>query len=79
MYTSYRIFFIINRNKLWNLYCKSKAINTEQERQAIEPSYFDDGTNRTPRYYQTSAINRVIEAVAKGKDRILLVMATGTG
>ncbi len=43
-----------------------------------EPYYFDQYTN-TPRYYQRIAINRTIEAVAKGQDRILLVMATGTG
>jgi type I restriction enzyme, R subunit len=41
--------------------------------------YFDDGTGKTPRYYQASAINRTIEAISKGKDRVLLVMATGTG
>ena len=41
--------------------------------------YFDDGSGKTPRYYQTIAINRVVEAIAKGEQRILLVMATGTG
>lgn len=66
-------------SKLWELYCKSKNIHTEQERQTIETSYFDDGTNRSPRYYQSTAINSVIEAVAKGQSRIMLVMATGTG
>ncbi|MCQ2351798.1 MAG: DEAD/DEAH box helicase family protein [Paludibacteraceae bacterium] len=39
---------------------------------------FDNGT-KTPRYYQEIAINKVLEAVAKGKDRILLTLATGTG
>jgi type I restriction enzyme, R subunit len=66
-------------SKLWDLYRRSKSINTEQERQTIETPYYDDGTNRSPRYYQASAINSVIESVAKGIDRILLVMATGTG
>ena len=66
-------------SKLWDLYRRSKSINTEQERQTIETPYYDDGTNRSPRYYQASAINSVIESVAKGMDRILLVMATGTG
>ena len=66
-------------SKLWDLYCKSKGLNTEKERQTIKTSYYDDGSNRSPRYYQTSAINSVIEAVAKGRDRIMLVMATGTG
>ncbi|MCL4160562.1 UNVERIFIED_CONTAM: hypothetical protein GTU68_064134, partial [Idotea baltica] len=44
----------------------------------LEP-YYDDGSGKAPRYYQVEAINRVLEAVAKGKDRLLLVMATGTG
>ena len=41
--------------------------------------YFDDGSGKAPRYYQCNAINAAIEAIAKGQDRILLVMATGTG
>ena len=39
----------------------------------------DDGSGRVPRYYQVTAVNRTVEAVARGQDRILLVMATGTG
>ena len=35
--------------------------------------------NKKPRYYQRIAINKTVEAIAKGKDRLLLVMATGTG
>jgi type I site-specific restriction endonuclease len=41
--------------------------------------YYDDGSGRAPRYYQANAINNTVEAVAKGQQRILLVMATGTG
>jgi type I restriction enzyme, R subunit len=41
--------------------------------------YFDDGSDKAPRYYQVNAVNAAIEAIAKGRDRILLVMATGTG
>ena len=41
--------------------------------------YFDDGTGKAPRYYQSNAINATVEAIAKGQDHILLVMATGTG
>src|SRR5207247_4999081 len=41
--------------------------------------YYSDGSGRAPRYYQLTAINRVIEAIARGQQRILLVMATGTG
>lgn len=66
-------------SKLWDMHCKSKDINTEKERQTIETPYYDDGTNRSPRYYQATAINTAIETSAKGKDRMLLVMATGTG
>jgi type I restriction enzyme R subunit len=47
--------------------------------QIVLQDYFDDGSGKAPRYYQTSAINASIEAIAKGQDRILLVMATGTG
>ena len=41
--------------------------------------YYDDGSGKAPRYYQVNAINRTVEAIAKGQNRILLVMATGTG
>ena len=40
--------------------------------------YFDDGSGKTPRYDQANAINAATEAIAKGQDRVLLVMATGT-
>src|SRR4030088_3252718 len=43
------------------------------------PVDFDDGSGKTPRYYQVNAVNAAIEAIAKGRDRVLLVMATGTG
>ena len=41
--------------------------------------YYSDGSDRGPRYYQASAVNAAIEAVATGQNRLLLVMATGTG
>lgn len=63
---------------LWDLYCQFKGI-TKAGRQTLEQPYYDDGSGRTPRYYQTVAINRTVEAVARGQNRILLVMATGTG
>jgi type I restriction enzyme R subunit len=64
---------------LWNKYKAFKEIKTpEQERIAAE-DYFTDGSGRKPRYYQQIAINRTVEAIAKGQNRILLVMATGTG
>jgi type I restriction enzyme R subunit len=64
--------------ELWKRYCQWKNIEREAEA-VIETPYFDDGSGKMPRYYQTIAINRTIEAVAKGQKRILLVMATGTG
>ncbi|GBO90532.1 EcoAI/FtnUII family type I restriction enzme subunit R [Marinobacter salsuginis] len=64
--------------RLWELYCEYKGI-TKAGRQTVEQPYYDDGSGRTPRYYQTVAINRTVEAVARGQNRILLVMATGTG
>ena len=56
----------------------SKKFTPEQETVINQPYYWDADTH-APRYYQRIAINRTIEAVAKGQQRILLVMATGTG
>ena len=56
-----------------------KGIQSEVQKQITAQDYFFDGTNRSPRYYQQIAINRTVEAIAKGQDRILLTMATGTG
>lgn len=64
--------------ELWNRYKTIKEITVEQEEIITEPYYFASG-DKQPRYYQRNAINRTIEAIAKGKDRILLVMATGVG
>lgn len=65
--------------ELWEKYKKYKGIETEEVEQVVSQDYFFDGKGRTPRYYQQIAVNRTVEAVAKGQDRILLVMATGTG
>ncbi|MCK4503722.1 MAG: DEAD/DEAH box helicase family protein, partial [Desulfuromonadales bacterium] len=64
---------------LWQRYKKYKGIVTEEQERITAQDYFFDGTGRTPRYYQTCAINRTVEAIAKGQNRILLTMATGTG
>ena len=64
--------------ELWKRYKKAHNVTSEQENKMLAP-YYDDGTGRTPRYYQRIAINKTIEAIAKGQNRILLVMATGTG
>lgn len=65
-------------DELWARYCQWKGLSAKA-RIDIEAAYYDDGSGRAPRYYQTNAINRTVEAVATGQDRILLVMATGTG
>lgn len=53
-----------------------KGLNADQAKTAHYP-YFDSG--KEPRYYQVNAVNASLEAIAKGQDRLLLVMATGTG
>ena len=64
--------------ELWDRYKSIKEITPEQEKIITEPYYFQNGS-KTPRYYQRIAVNRTVEAIAKGQNRILLVMATGTG
>jgi len=64
---------------LWLKYKQYKGIVTEQGEKIALQKYFSDGSGRKPRYYQQIAINRTVEAIANGQNRILLVMATGTG
>jgi len=63
---------------LWARYCRWKHIDAAQH-PVIQQDYYSDGSGKAPRYYQVTAVNRVVEAVAKGQNRVLLVMATGTG
>lgn len=65
--------------QLWEKYKKYKGITTPAAEKIASQDYYFDATNRKPRYYQQIAINRAVEAIAKGQNRILLVMATGTG
>ena len=65
--------------ELWERYKKFKGIVTEEQERISAQDYFFDGSDRKPRYYQQIAINRTVEAIAKGQQRILLTMATGTG
>ncbi|SDZ73206.1 EcoAI/FtnUII family type I restriction enzme subunit R [Psychroflexus halocasei] len=58
---------------------KFKNIDTDEAKEIVEQDYFVDDSGMSPRYYQQNAINRTIEAIAKDQNRILLVMATGTG
>ncbi len=64
--------------ELWDRYRKAKGYTADQEAVAAQ-DYYDDGAGKAPRYYQLIAINRTVEAIARGLNRILLVMATGTG
>ena len=59
-------------------YKAESAITPEQEAIAAQP-YFTSQNTYPPRYYQRIAINRTVDAIAKGQNRLLLVMATGTG
>ncbi len=65
--------------QLWEKYKKYKGIKTPAAESIAAQDYYFDGSGRKPRYYQQIAINRTVEAIASGKKRILLVMATGTG
>ncbi|CAG0964213.1 hypothetical protein METP3_01035 [Methanosarcinales archaeon] len=51
----------------------------DTNKEIVTQDYYTDSSGKIPRYYQLVAINRTIEAIARGQDRILLVMATGTG
>jgi type I restriction enzyme, R subunit len=63
---------------LWQEWVKHQGLS-ERQSALITQDYYSDGGNKTPRYYQLLAINKTIEAIARGQNRILLVMATGTG
>lgn len=65
-------------DELIDRYKAYKGISADVLR-AINQPYYTSQTTYSPRYYQRNAINRTVEAVAQGQDRILLVMATGTG
>jgi type I restriction enzyme R subunit len=64
--------------ELYNKYKELKGLSSENER-VIDQEYFQELGGKEPRYFQRVAINRAVEAISKGKNRLLLVMATGTG
>ncbi|MBI1233047.1 MAG: DEAD/DEAH box helicase [Alphaproteobacteria bacterium] len=64
---------------LWQAYRRWKGLDTEARAETFTRRYHDDGSGKSPRYYQVNAINAATAAIARGQDRILLVMATGTG
>jgi type I restriction enzyme R subunit len=63
---------------LWQWWARHRGL-TDQQNALVTQDYFSDGSDKSPRYYQVLAINKTIEAIARGRNRILLVMATGTG
>ncbi len=64
--------------ELWERYCKARGWTGNQQ-QVNTQDYYEDGSGKSPRYYQHIAINRTVDAIARGENRVLLVMATGTG
>ena len=64
---------------LWKSYLNEKEIVTKEAIHIVQQDYPVDQDDKAPRYYQQIAINSAVEAIAKGQNRILLVMATGTG
>lgn len=65
--------------ELWRRYCEYKGIDDPDARRVYTQDYYPSPENKIPRYYQLTAINRTLEVIARGQDRVLLVMATGTG
>ncbi|MDN5371743.1 MAG: type restriction enzyme subunit [Carnobacterium sp.] len=79
METEIRLDEFPSPERLWQRYKEYKGIDTPEKEQVVsEPFYYMTGYN-APRYYQRVAVNRVVEAVAQGRNRMLLLMATGTG
>lgn len=64
---------------LWAKYLKYTNLDKEESKEIVEKDYYVDTSGMSPRYYQQNAVNRTIEAIAKGQSKIILVMATGTG
>lgn len=65
--------------QLWQRVKAGKNYDDHQAHLITEPDYFDILSGKKPRYYQRIAIDKTLEAISKGQNRILLVMATGTG
>jgi type I restriction enzyme R subunit len=63
---------------LWSRYREWKGLPPDADEIVLQ-DYYTDGSGKDPRYYQASAVNAATEAIARGQNRLLLVMATGTG
>ena len=65
-------------DELYKRYRQDMGLDDTREKAILQPDYYAPGYKRA-RYYQRIAINRTVDAIASGKDRVLLVCATGTG
>lgn len=65
-------------DELFARYQAHKGLNVKEKKILGQP-YYTSQTTYAPRYYQRNAVNRSVDAIAKGQQRLLLVMATGTG
>jgi len=68
-----------HESELWARYQAGKGLDAAQAKIVTEPDHYDIFSKKKPRYYQRIAIDKTLEAIAKGQNRVLLVMATGTG
>lgn len=64
--------------ELYNRYLASKNY-APNELNIVETPFYYDAHSHEPRYYQRIAVDRTVEAIARGQQRVLVVMATGTG
>ena len=78
LWHAYMQYFLYHHDMLWQMYHDQAHVSPSQDRIIDEP-YYSDNPDKQPRYYQMNAINKTVEAIANGENRILLVMATGTG
>ncbi|HRI71098.1 MAG TPA: DEAD/DEAH box helicase family protein [Polyangium sp.] len=67
-----------SRDELWQRWSRARGLTAAQEALVTQDWYLGTA-DKPPRYYQIKAVNNVVDAIAKGQSRILLVMATGTG
>lgn len=65
--------------ELWHRWSEAHGLDTPYCQEIVTAPYYQAPGGNVPRYYQRIAVNRTLEAIARGRDRILLVMATGTG
>jgi type I restriction enzyme, R subunit len=65
-------------DELWSRYRGFKGYTPQQEIVTTQ-DYYSDPSGKTPHYFQQVAINRTVDAISRGENRVLLVMATGTG